>query len=87
MFNTYDYVRHNENNHNQKCANVRCQSSRFKPKATHYHQTSNSWVCTNCAQSINRTYIGAFRGLTEKNRPPCISSEDYLAGKLAGTYA
>jgi len=73
---------------NGKCANHLCgfRFTKIVAKARYYHTHKESWVCTTCAQTINREYISTFyRGGVESRKvPPCISSEDALVLVLQG---
>lgn len=81
------HVRYGENNLNQACANAFCGMARFKPKATFFHRHKKSWVCSTCAQTINREHVVSLRGNISDWNPPCINSETYLVEKLVGAHA
>lgn len=74
--NIYD----NQNNANGKCANRLCGFSYRKmyPKACFYHVVRRSWICTSCAQVLNREWATQTARMHErdKGKAPCITSED-----------
>lgn len=74
------HILSNQNNSNGKCANTCCAFGFRKmfPKATYYHVSEKSWVCTTCANGINREKLGMCNKYAAKYVPPCINSEDAL---------
>jgi hypothetical protein len=82
------HVLSNQNNANGKCANT-CCAFKFRnmfPKAVYYHVSEKSWVCTTCAQGINRERLGKAMQYGANYSQICINSEDALVLMLQRGY-
>ena len=85
----HDNIPYKEGTMNGKCANHLCgfRFTKIVAKARYYHTHKESWVCTTCAQTINREWVAAsvYRNpVATRKTPPCISSEDALILILQG---
>jgi len=84
----HDSIPFKEGTMNGTCANHLCgfRFTKIVTKARYYHTHKESWVCTTCAQAINREWIATFYrgGVESRKTPPCISSEDALVLILQG---
>lgn len=78
------HVLSNQDNHNGKCANLMCgfKFRKMFPAAKYFHTSEKSWVCTACAQAINREKLSNALKYDAKYAQVCITSEDMLVLKL-----
>lgn len=82
-------VKFDQKNMNGVCSNLLC-GFRFRnitTKANFYHTSEKSWVCTTCAQAINREHFAKTNRYSAKYVPVCISSEEELLHRLQGMTA
>ena len=88
MITIHDSIPFKEGSMNGTCANHLCgfRFTKIVAKARYYHSHKQSWVCTTCAQAINREWISTIHRHPDeyKSRAPCISSEDALVLILQG---
>ena len=79
----------NQKNKGSKCANILCgfRNRGLFPKANHYDTKTRSWICTTCAQGINREELAKSQKYSTNFKQRCISSEDALVLMLkTGAY-
>ncbi len=79
------HVPFNVKNKDGECASSNCLWKRRgnKTVANHYNTQHHSWVCTGCAQSINRAAVERLHQ-SSTFKKPCISGDEVLIMVLTG---